>query len=381
VTKHKSIFEALKEQIAAGKYSDGRRLPSESELATRFAVSRPTAAHALRDLQNLGVISRRAGSGSYLNDPTSWTSTRLKNTFGLLVPGLGNTEILDPICNEITRFAQSLGLEILWGDSADPVKTAEDALALCRQYILRKVEGVFFAPIETIPDRTAVNRQISEMFREAKIPIVLLDRDIPEFPARSEHDLIGIDNFNAGLVLTRHLLDHGDQTFRFLARPLFPSTTDLRLAGCREAIARAELIPPRRLAWFGDPGDREFVRKMLSPNLPDAVICSNDQTAAKLIQTLSSLGVRLPDEIHVVGFDDVRYATLLSVPLTTIHQPCREIGQVAVRTMQERIRNPNRAPLEILLPHRLVVRSSCGAGTIRKQNVRRGIGGRRTSDS
>jgi DNA-binding LacI/PurR family transcriptional regulator len=381
VTKHKSIFEALKEQIAAGKYSDGRRLPSESELATRFGVSRPTAAHALRDLQNLGVISRRAGSGSYLNAPSSWTSTRLKNTFGLLVPGLGNTEILDPICNEITRYAQSLGLEVLWGDSADPVKTAEDALALCRQYILRKVDGVFFAPIETVPDRAAVNSRISDMLREAKIPIVLLDRDILEFPARSEHDLIAIDNFSAGFVLTKHLLDRGDRTFRFLARPLYPSTTDLRLAGCREAIACAELIPSRRLAWFGEPGDREFIRKMLSPNLPDAIICSNDQTAAKLIQTLSSFGVRLPQEIHVVGFDDVRYATLLSVPLTTIHQPCREIGQVAVRAMQERVRNPNRAPLEILLPHRLVVRGSCGAGSIQKRNVRRAVGWRRSGDS
>jgi DNA-binding LacI/PurR family transcriptional regulator len=381
VTKHQSIFEALKEQIAAGKYSDGRRLPSESELATRFGVSRPTAARALRDLQNLGVISRRAGSGSYLNDPSSWTSTRLKNTFGLLVPGLGNTEILDPICNEITRFAQSLGLEVLWGDSADPVKTAEDALALCRQYILRKVDGVFLAPIETVPDRAAVNSRISDMLREAKIPIVLLDRDILEFPARSEHDLIGIDNFSAGFVLTKHLLDHGDRTFRFLARPLYPSTTDLRLAGCREAIARAELIPSRRLAWFGEPGDREFIRKMLSPNLPDAIICSNDQTAAKLIQTLSSLGVRLPQEIHVVGFDDVRYATLLSVPLTTIHQPCREIGRVAVRAMQERIRNPNRFPLEILLPYRLVVRGSCGAGSIQKRDVRRAVGWRRSGDS
>jgi LacI family transcriptional regulator len=83
----------------------------------------------------------------------------------------------------------------------------------------------------------------------------------------------------------------------------------------------------------------------------------------------------------VVGFDDVRYATLLSVPLTTIHQPCREIGQVAVRAMQERVRNPNRAPLEILLPHRLVVRGSCGAGSIQKRNVRRAVGWRRSGDS
>lgn len=359
--KYQSIFETLKEQIAAGKYADGRRLPSEIELATRYGVSRPTAARALRELQNLGIISRRAGSGSYLNESSNWTTTRLKHTFGLLVPGLGNTEILDPVCSEITRFAQSVGLEVLWGDAANPVATAEDALALCRQYIHRKVDGVFFAPIETISDRASVNRQIANMLHEAGIPIVLLDRDLVEFPIRSEHDLIGIDNFSAGFVLMEHLIALGNRTFRFLARPNYPSTTDLRLAGCREALIRAGLTQSQRLSWFGEPGDSEFIRKLISPTLPDAIICSNDQTAAKLIQTLSGLRIRLPQDLRVAGFDDVRYATLLSVPLTTIHQPCREIGRAAVLAMQERIRHPNRTPHEILLPFKLIVRDSSGA--------------------
>jgi DNA-binding LacI/PurR family transcriptional regulator len=361
IAKHRFIFEALKEQITAGKYAEGRRLPSEAELAARFKVSRPTAARALRDLQALGIISRRAGSGSYLNDSVAWASKRLKQTFGLLVPGLGNTEILDPVCNEITRFAQSLGCEVLWGDSADPVTTAEDALALCGQYIDRKVDGVFLAPIETVPDRAGVNQRISKMLHDASIPIVLLDRDASEFPARSQHDLIGIDNFSAGFVLTEHLVGLGNRSFRVLARPGYPSTTDLRLAGCREALNRAGLTQSQRFEWFGEPNDVEFIKNMLSPNPPNAIICSNDQTAAKLIQTLSLLGVRLPQDVRVVGFDDVRYATLLSVPLTTIRMPCRAIGRAAVRAMQERIRHPNHTPQEILLPFRLVVRNSCGA--------------------
>ncbi len=327
----------------------------------RFDVSRPTAARALRDLQNLGIIRRRAGSGSFLNSPSVESSPLANNTFGLLVPGLGNTEILDPICNEITRSAQRLGATALWGDAIAPVTTAEDALALCRQYIDRKVEGVFFAPIESIPNRQTVNKEIAHMLHHAGIAVVLLDRDVLEFPARSQFDLVGIDNFGAGFVLTKHLLALGNRDFRFLAQPNYPSTTDLRLAGCRDAIARAGIRQHKPLAWFGDPGDLEFVRKMLPPNLPDAVLCSNDQTAAKLIQTLSSMEVRLPQDLHVAGFDDVRYATLLTVPLTTIHQPCRAIGQAAIRAMQGRIQHPERAPQQILLPFTLIVRDSCGA--------------------
>lgn len=375
IPKHQSIFEGLKEQIAAGKYRGGRRLPSEAELARRFGVSRPTAARALRDLQHLGIIRRHAGSGSYVNAGFDNSPKLSARTFGLLVPGLGNTEILDPICNEITRFAQSVGAVVLWGDSSAALTTDEGALALCHEYMDCKVDGVFFAPLETIANRSAVNKKISNLLHEAGIAVVLLDRDVLEFPARSHLDLIGIDNFSAGFVITKHLIDLGNRDFRFLARPDYPGTTDLRVAGCREAIARAGLAQTQPLTWIGEPEDVAFVRKMAAPTLPDAIICSNDQTAARLIQTLSNLQLRLPQDIRVVGFDDVKYATLLTVPLTTIHQPCRAIGEAAVRAMEERLRLPDRVPQQIFLPFKLMVRDSCGA----KLSESRAVRGRRIS--
>ena len=358
--KHRTVFDTLKQQIEADHYAQGKRLPSETELAKRFGVSRPTASRALRDLQYLGLIERRAGSGSYLSQRAPIPVKAPKATFGLLVPGLGNTEILDPICNEITRFSQSLGSTVLWGDIVVSPNTGEDALALCRQYIERKVNGVFFVPIEAIPDRERVNRKICSMLMEASIAVILLDRDVLEFPQRSHYDLVGIDNFSAGYVLTDHLLAHGNRDFRFLARPNYPATTDLRLAGCREAISRAGVTQMQPLAWFGEPTDPDFVREMLLPTLPHAVLCSNDQTAAKLIRTLSNMGVSLPRDLRIVGFDDVRYATLLTVPLTTIHQPCRAIGRAAVRAMQRRMHHSDRAPQQVLLPFELVIRESCG---------------------
>ena len=361
IIKHRVIFETLQKEIATGKFANGRRLPSEAELSKRFKVSRPTAGRALRDLQNLGVIRRRVGSGSFLNPASSGEEPFTNHTFGLLVPGLGNTEILDPICNEITRSAQSLGAAVLWGDAIAHVTTAEDTVALCRQYIDRRVEGVFFAPIESISNREAINKQVTQMLCEAGIAVILLDRDVLEFPARSQFDLVAIDNFTGGYVLTEHLVALGNRNFRFLARPNYPSTTDLRLAGCRDALAKAGLTPDPTLAWFGEPTDLTFIQEMLSPDMPDAILCSNDQTAAKLIQTLSNMGLRLPQDVRVVGFDDVKYATLLSVPLTTIHQPCRAIGYAAVRAMLERVQQPGRAPVQILLSATLIVRDSCGA--------------------
>jgi len=350
--KHRLISETLRQEIASGKYNPAKRLPSEMELARRFKVSRPTAARALRDLQKLNLIDRRIGSGTYLK------RNNREGVLGLLVPGLGDTEILDPICNEITRFGQGNGFTVLWGNSSS-ADSAKEAQELCYQFIDRKVAGVFFTPLESVPQREEVNCQIVSLLSDGDIAIVLLDRDLLEFPNRSSFDLVGIDNFHAGLILTEHLIGLGCRNFLFLARPNYPATSNQRLAGCREAAMRAGLHSPR--AQVGEPNDVEFVREMLRPNMPDAIVCSNDRTAALLIQTLFTLGIRLPQDIRVVGFDDLKYATLLPVPLTTIRQPYRDIGQTAVRTMQERINDPTLPARQILLPVELVIRQSCGS--------------------
>ena len=91
------------------------------------------------------------------------------------------------------------------------------------------------------------------------------------------------------------------------------------------------------------------------------MICGNDLTAAQLLRALEKNNVRVPRDVRVVGFDDARYATLLSVPLTTIHQPCRDIAITAYRAMLERISDPTLPGRSLLLTPHLVVRESCGA--------------------
>jgi DNA-binding LacI/PurR family transcriptional regulator len=351
------VLEALQREILQGKFAHGKRLPSEAELCRRFKVSRPTATRALHELQQMGLIARRAGSGSYLTSPHTAKPTKTC-TLGLLVPGLGNTEILDPICTEIMRFAQSFGCTVLWGDATIRDLSGQDALLLCRQFKDRPVDGVFFAPIESIPEREVWNHRIAETFARAGIPMVLLDRDLSEFPARSEFDVIGIDNVAAAIALTEHLLNQERSRICFVARPHFPSTTDLRLLGCREALRRHGVRSRSRFAYIGDPSDIGFVQSMLDDSTPDAIVCSNDQTAALLIRTLSVLRREVPADIAVAGFDDVQYATLLTPSLTTIRQPCREIARSAVQVLLERISDPTLSARQVLHSHVLIVRQS-----------------------
>jgi GntR family transcriptional regulator of arabinose operon len=357
MTKHRKLFELLQHQILTGHYAEGRRLPSETELTIRYDVSRPTAARALKDLQQMGVITRRPGSGSYLKTSDVSTKSVRGKVFALLVPGLGRTEILDPICNEITRYAQSLENTVLWGDAAQPIRSGEDAIELCRQYIARGVDGVFFAPMELVSDRAHWNERVVSELGAAGIPLVLLDRDLREFPERSAYDLVGIDNFRAGIAVAKHVLERGSRRICFVARPAFPSTTNLRLAGCRDAV-RIFGQEAKFSAATLDPTDRSAVQTLWKRSTPDACLCANDQTAALLLRTLTELGVRTPQDVRLAGFDDVEYATLLAVPLTSIRQPCRDIARAATAALLERTIDNTLPARQILLPHELVVRAS-----------------------
>jgi LacI family transcriptional regulator len=361
--KHDTISQELRAEIACGRYEASGRLPSEAQLVERFGVSRPTIARALRDLQAEGLIQRRAGSGTYVQPPGRVPSAA--KVLGLLVPERGTTEIFEAICGELGALARVHGFGLLWGGSpmpyADRDSTPEHAAEVCRQFIEKEVTGVFFAPLEYTAEKDRVNRELLEQLRQSGIPVVLLDRDIAPFPKRSEFDLVSLDNFSAGFMLAEHLIRLGCGRLRFVARPGSAPTVDARIGGVREAMIRYGVDPGPNLVAQGDPEDVEFVRGLKPGRGCDGIICANDFTAAELLKTLASIPVDVPSKVRVVGFDDVRYATLLAVPLTTIHQPCREIAQVAFRAMQERIREPTIPPRTLSLAPTLVVRESCGA--------------------
>ncbi len=358
-TKHREIFEHLLAEIESGKLKEGERLPSEAALVAQFTSSRPTVAHALRDLQNLGLVERKVGSGTYVRKARkpneSWR-------FGLLIPGLGSTEIFEPICGQLARLAQRQHHTLLWGDFGDKQGAADPALMeqACNSYIRQSVAGVFFAPLELTEDKDRINQSVISALESARIPIVLLDRDIVAFPRRSRFDLVGIDNRRAGFLITDHMIQLGCRRIDFLARPDSAPTVMLRIAGYREALLYRGIPQDPQWIHSGEPADETFVQGIVAGGAT-AIICANDLTAANLMRTLDAMGYLIPQTIRVAGFDDVRYAELLRPSLTTIHQPCAEIGTIAMQVMLERIENPKSPPRDILAQPTLIVRQSCGA--------------------
>ncbi len=355
------LSDTLAKELLDGQYDAGQKFPSESALVNRFGVSRVTVGHAVRELQRRGLVDRRAGSGTYVRGSARPEATGL--VFGLLIPNLGETEIFEPICRGMASAPEAANHALLWGNAAqDPLEIEAQSWQLCRQYVARRVSGVFFAPVELTPGKDGANRGILSMLEQAAIPVVLLDRCVLPYPDRSAHDLVGIDNRRAGYAITRHFLQLGCTRIMFAGYKGSASTVEARAAGYREALLGHDAAVEGDLIAVLKPGFEDEIEDAIRVAQPQAIVCANDRTAGRVMHVLLKAGFKIPGDIRIAGIDDVAYASLLPVPLTTVRQPCNDIGEVALAAMLERIAHPEMPVRDILLNARLVVRQSCGAG-------------------
>lgn len=356
--KYQQVVEEIKNDILAGRYQSGQKLPSEAAFVKRFAASRITVGRALRELRQASLIQSRPGSGNFVGTTASAEEGLL---FGLLIPNLGDTEIFAPICQGMSQAPQARKNALLWGNIAsDPEAKDEQTWQLCQQYIAKKVAGVFFAPLERTAAADETNQLVISALERAEIPVVLLDRCVLPYPRRSRHDLIGIDHRRAGYMITEHLLKLGCRRIAFVSYSRSAATVTARIGGYRDALFIAGITASPDLVQNLDSDDVTEVRSLMEKLEPEAIVCANDRTAGNLMHGLIQMKYRIPEDVRIVGIDDVEYASLLPVPLTTVHQPCKEIGVAAVAAMLERIAAPDMPIRDILLDCSLVVRESCG---------------------
>lgn len=227
-------------------------------------------------------------------------------------------------------------------------------------YILQKVNGIFFAPLERVGDAGEVNLKICEKIRNARIPIVLIDRDIVEFPQRSSFDLVGLDNFNAGYTMGEHLIKMGCENIHFFYRLDSANSVKLRLYGVAAALRNYNLTFAKENDICGNPEDVDFVKTI--PYIPGktGIVCANDSTAAVLMSSLDTAGIKIGSDLLVCGYDDMKYASHLKYPLTSYRQPCEEIADTAIDLMMRRINNLDSAPIVANMTGEIIPRdSSC----------------------
>lgn len=347
-TKAKTICAALRRELLGGQASM-RSLPSERALMRRFDAARETVRRALAELQAEGLVVRQVGKGTF----PSKRARQVPGRIGLIV--LSYAEIFAPICAEIGRLCRARGLELLFGDvsALDYTARAEQARRFARDFVAQRVSGVILQPIGFMENAAALNAEMCDLFAAANVPVVLLDSGWPD--GLGAADVVGVDNFRCGQSLAGHLLAQGARRCLFLTRPHAPPSNRLRYEGVHSRMDCNILQM--------EPDNATALRRALKRHRPDALACGYDAYAAQVLKTLSGLGVSVPNDILLTGFDDVKYATLVSPPLTTVRQPCAEIARASFEALLARSAEPDRTPRTILLSAPLIARDSTSSGT------------------
>jgi LacI family transcriptional regulator len=193
-----------------------------------------------------------------------------------------------------------------------------------------------------------------------RLPVVVVDRDLPHVQV----DTVLADKRQGSHLATRHLARLGHRRIGCIAGPSNLAPSARRLRGYRDALEEAGLPFDPRLTRRGDyhPGSGWAATRALleEPSPPTAVFAGNDLMAIGALRAAAEAGRRVPDDLAVVGFDDIELASFTTPPLTTVRQSTVELGRTAVRLLAERIGDPARPPVRALLDTRLVVRASCG---------------------
>ena len=350
--KWQEIFAKLQKDLRDGVYAQGEPLPSEGALMRKYNVSRITAVRAMNELVKKGLVYRKRGAGTFPTRMARIESGRL----GLIMPSLSHGEIFPPICQALMRFAQKDGFSFVFGDtpSDNPVLRAKEACDVARSLVKQGVSGVIFQPLAFLKTPERVTKEIMTLFHKAEIPVVLVDRDIAmrDIP----HDFVSIDNFGAGRAIGEHLLDCGAKRICFLMRPNCASVIRARLEGLQSALGE---VGRKDRIIVAKPDDTAALRPWFSRRShPDAVVCESDYVAAQFRNTLLKFKLSVPEDVMLVGFDDVRCAVSATPPLTTVHQSCEDIAMMAYRSLRDRIVEPDIVSRRILLDAPLVVRES-----------------------
>lgn len=269
---------------------------------------------------------------------------------GLMIPDIQN-----PFFAEVVRgaedVAQARGYAVFLGNSdEDPAKE--------RRYLevmlAEQVDGVI------LPPHSTTDPAVDELLAEG-VPLVCVDRRVD----RARVDTVVVDSVRGAFEATEHLIGLGHRRIGFIEGRARVSTSRERLEGYRRALAEHGIPEAPELVRAGDSrlaGGRERTAELLAlPDRPTALLVGNSLMTLGALESIQAAGLRIPEEIALVGYDDMPWALAVRPALTVVRQPGHELGRRAMELLLQRIEDPGRVPSLLMLQPELVVRGSSGA--------------------
>lgn len=357
------IAEDVISRIASGQMGVGDQLGSQQQMAREYGVSLMTIKKAMTHLSHLGWVYGRVGKGSFVAKRSAVPQVSAHRSIGIVLSNL-RSAFFSLIVQAVEEAAYRSGYSILVANTTGQPEKEERQI-----HHFRKIgaSGLIIASLRHVYHATPT----IQMLRREGFPFVMVSyMDDPEIP------FVGTDHEEGGYLAGRHLVRLGYQRIGYVNAERGHLVGELRKQGFFRALRESGREPdPRFLYRLRVHGVRDYFQAGIefgqrfvrsSGQRPDALFMYNDPAALGFQKTVLEAGLRIPDDIAIVGFDNIEQCEYAALPLSTIQQPIARIGAKAFDVVLSRIEGRAHDIRTVFHPE-LIVRRSCGArnaGTI-----------------
>jgi LacI family transcriptional regulator len=354
------IMACLQRSQQRGR-TDGMKEFRVSDVAARADVSVGTVSNVLNRPEVVSAPTRErvqaviAAMNYVPNERARQLRAGTSSIIGFVMLDAGNPFFMD-VARGAEKTASARGMTVLLGNSDDDGLREESYL---EAFELQRVRGVLVSPTRDISARV-------RSLRERGIPSILVGRAQSPTAASS----VSVDDVAGGTLAAQHLIGLGRTRLAFVAGPLHIRQVTDRLAGAQAAVACAAtttlelLSAPSLSVQAGRIIGHQLAERKVHDR-PDAIFAANDLLALGILEafTLSEPTIRVPDDIALVGYDDIEYARSAIVPITSVSQPSAQMGSTAIRLLLEEASDLSLDPREVIFQPHLVERASTMQGS------------------
>ena len=358
--KHKRIADIIKRRIAKGKYTIEEKMPSENELLKEFDVSKQTLLKALNALTHQGFIVRRQGSGTFVAPSV----TERKNKKIAVIVYHSDNPYYSKIIKGIENYASQKGLWMVLCNSKGDIETENE----CIERFMDEVDGFIICPAE---EKSEYSNGIKNIF-ESEMPLSLISTTIVNQLTALVNYVIS-DNCMGGFIAGKHLAECGYKRIGMLACKghMEKEIIKERLKGFKLALFQYGIPFDSSMIFETSNADPDngymldgykaapAISNFCKDN-PAGIFTMGDSMAIGLLKGLRELGINIPEQVGICGFDDIELASQWNIELTTIAQNTVDIGDKSAEIIAEILENPaaDIPPQHIIVPVELKARKT-----------------------
>lgn len=328
-----------------------------SHVADRAKVSRATVSRVLNNNPTVDaeIKARVLTAIEELDYQPNRAAQRLRSNTSDVI-GVIISDIQSPFFTSVVRGIE----DAAYANEMNIVLCNADEDLIRQETYLRLLQAENVAGIIVSPTWHVSESNELQQFLDSGIPIILIDRIV----ANTSFDMVSVDNVTGAYNGVRHLIDLGYRRIGIIAGNQKLTTGKGRYEGYARALASADIPLDEKLVRFTnftEDDGYQFTMELLSlPRPPEALFVSNNLSTMGTLKAIREKGTKVPEELALVGFDDIPMASELKTPLTVVSQPTHEMGEEAVRLLIRRLKSPQAPSQSIILQTQLIVRESCG---------------------